>query len=107
LENIESKISASLRSIATQLGEEQAYEQNELLKAANILDLTAATLRHLAPEQYPYTAFIVGQSKEVDKHNLPLELYVVPAYGVDFRVRYILVDHTGTKVHWPETGETL
>lgn len=81
----EVKISASLRAIA-----ETLEDPTELLKAAMILDQTTAFLRHLTPDKYPYTAFITGQSKEVDEHNLPLSLRVCPAYGVDFSVTYEL-----------------
>lgn len=81
----EVKISASLRAIAGTM-----EDPTELYKAAIIIDQTAAILRHLTPDKYPYTAFITGQSKDVDEHNLPLTLRVCPAYGVDFSVTYEL-----------------
>lgn len=89
----ETKIGASLRECVQMMALGQFdynHVSNEILKAARILDVTAATLRHLTPDKYPYTAFITGQSKEVDEHNLPLTLRVCPAYGADFSVTYEL-----------------
>ena len=72
------------------IAERHPEDREDLLKAAKHLERWAGVIRHLSPEKYPYTAFIIRQSKERNEGNLPLTLDVVPAFGVDFSVTYEL-----------------
>lgn len=43
---------------------------------------------HLLPDIFAGTYFICGEAGAKDQYNLPDAVYITPAYGIDWSVKY-------------------
>lgn len=61
-----------------------ARMQEEIERLTKKCDMQANILRKLTPEKFPDTLFIAGVFGKEKQYNIPSNLMVCPAYGVDF-----------------------
>ena len=68
--------------------------RQEIERLTKKCDTQANILRRLTPETHPDTLFIHMLLGNRDENNMPEQLAVVPAYGVDFSYIYQRTEKT-------------
>lgn len=77
----------SMQAIADICRLQENLEEIQRLK--DKCDKLATMLRRVFPEKFSGTYFICGEAGEKDSNGMPKNIFVAPAFGVDFSYEYV------------------